>query len=63
MIISAFRNPQWVPGAVFYQIFPDRFRNGDPSIGVAEGEYQFDGVMTSVTPGERHLLSMKRGDA
>ncbi|MCF7940112.1 MAG: alpha amylase N-terminal ig-like domain-containing protein [Spirochaetia bacterium] len=50
VIISAFRNPQWVPGAVFYQIFPDRFRNGDPSIGVAEGEYQFDGVMTSVTP-------------
>lgn len=24
--------PSWVPGAVFYQIFPDRFRNGDPSI-------------------------------
>ena len=23
--------PEWVPDAVFYQIFPDRFRNGDPS--------------------------------
>ena len=22
--------PDWVPDAVFYQIFPDRFRNGDP---------------------------------
>ncbi|MBC7092858.1 DUF3459 domain-containing protein [Candidatus Bipolaricaulota bacterium] len=22
--------PKWVQGAVFYQIFPDRFRNGDP---------------------------------
>lgn len=21
--------PSWVPDAVFYQIFPDRFRNGD----------------------------------
>lgn len=24
------RTPSWVPGAVFYQIFPDRFYNGDP---------------------------------
>ena len=23
--------PDWVPDAVFYQIFPDRFRNGDPA--------------------------------
>jgi cyclomaltodextrinase / maltogenic alpha-amylase / neopullulanase len=23
--------PDWVPDAVFYQIFPDRFANGDPS--------------------------------
>ncbi len=23
--------PEWVKDAVFYQIFPDRFRNGDPS--------------------------------
>lgn len=24
--------PDWVPDAVFYQIFPDRFRNGDKSL-------------------------------
>lgn len=29
----------WVCDQVFYQVFPDRFCNGDPSIGVAEGEY------------------------
>ena len=23
--------PDWVPDAVFYQIFPERFCNGDPS--------------------------------
>lgn len=23
--------PDWVPDSVFYQIFPDRFRNGDPT--------------------------------
>lgn len=27
--------PEWVSDAVFYQIFPDRFANGDPSINPA----------------------------
>ena len=27
----AFETPAWVRDAVFYQIFPDRFRNGDPA--------------------------------
>jgi glycosidase len=27
----AFRTPGWAQGAVVYSIFPDRFRNGDPS--------------------------------
>jgi alpha-glucosidase len=35
--------PDWVPGAVFYQIFPDRFCNGDPEVGRRPGEYRFDG--------------------
>jgi glycosidase len=26
-----FRQPAWLEGITFYQIFPDRFRNGDPS--------------------------------
>jgi cyclomaltodextrinase len=26
-----FRQPAWLAGTTFYQIFPDRFRNGDPS--------------------------------
>lgn len=29
--IPLFATPQWVRGAVAYQIFPDRFFNGDPS--------------------------------
>ncbi|WP_234494261.1 maltodextrin glucosidase [Vibrio maritimus] len=33
--------PEWVSEQVFYQIFPDRFNNGDPSIGVESGEYQY----------------------
>lgn len=31
--------PEWVKEQVFYQIFPDRFCNGNPSISVKEGEY------------------------
>ncbi len=50
VIMCGMRNPEWVPGAVFYQIFPDRFREGDPSIGVVPEEYQYDGAMTSVIP-------------
>jgi neopullulanase len=29
--VSDFHTPNWVKHAVFYQIFPDRFANGDPS--------------------------------
>lgn len=38
----------WVAGSTFYQIFPDRFRNALPSIGVKTGEYRFDGHETIV---------------
>lgn len=30
--IDVFEPPSWVKDAVFYQIFPERFANGDPSI-------------------------------
>lgn len=26
-----FQTPEWVPDAIFYQIFPERFANGDPA--------------------------------
>ncbi|MBY5945899.1 maltodextrin glucosidase [Photobacterium rosenbergii] len=35
--------PQWVKNQVFYQIFPDRFNNGDPSISVEDNEYCLNG--------------------
>lgn len=31
--------PSWVTGSVFYQIFPDRFADGDPASNVRTGEY------------------------
>lgn len=35
--------PSWTPSSICYQIFPDRFCNGDPSIGARRGDYEFDG--------------------
>ena len=31
--------PDWVPDQVFYQIFPERFRNGDPAVSPRSGAY------------------------
>ncbi|MFC5078199.1 Maltodextrin glucosidase [Vibrio thalassae] len=33
--------PSWVSEQVFYQIFPERFCNGDPDLVVGTGEYQY----------------------
>ncbi|MGX1926727.1 maltodextrin glucosidase [Vibrio sp. NH-7] len=41
--------PEWVSEQVFYQIFPDRFCNGNPDISVKDGEYLVSGGHKSVT--------------
>lgn len=38
--------PEWVRDAVFYQIFPERFCNGDPRNDVRSGEYTQNGDPT-----------------
>lgn len=40
--MPGFHTPAWARGAVQYQIFPDRFRNGDPGNDVEEGEYTYN---------------------
>ena len=40
-IIPDFSVPEWAKGAVFYQIFVDRFCNGDPSNDVLDNEYYY----------------------
>ena len=42
-VIPGFSTPAWVKGTVAYQIFVDRFANGDPSNDVEEGEYSYIG--------------------
>ena len=36
--------PEWVKEQVFYQIFPDRFADGNPEISVQSGEYCLRGA-------------------
>ena len=44
IIVPGFRTPEWAKGAVMYQIFVDRFYNGDPSNDVEDGEYIYIGA-------------------
>ena len=45
-IIPGFKTPKWAKGAVMYQIFVDRFYNGDPTNDLLSGEYQYIGEKT-----------------
>ena len=43
VLLADYVQPAWVKEAVFYQIFPERFCNGDPSNDVRTGEYTHAG--------------------
>ncbi len=40
-ILPGFQVPEWLQGAVMYQVFVDRFRNGDESNDVLDNEYLY----------------------
>ncbi len=42
-LIGSLSAPKWIASSTCYQIFPDRFSNGNPSIGAKAGMYKFDG--------------------
>ena len=42
-ILIDYNQPSWVKKSVFYQIFPERFCNGNTENDVKTGEYYFDG--------------------
>lgn len=46
-IIPGFKTPKWAKGAVMYQIYTDRFYNGDPSNDVLTNEYEYINGKTS----------------
>lgn len=43
VLLTEYRQPSWVKSAVFYQIFPERFCNGNPENDVKDGEYRYRG--------------------
>ena len=45
-VMPGFATPDWAKGAVMYQIFTDRFCNGDPSNDVEDHEYYYIGKYT-----------------
>lgn len=45
-IVPGFSTPDWAKGAVMYQIFVDRFYNGDTANDVEDNEYYYIGGMT-----------------
>ncbi|MCO5197749.1 MAG: alpha-amylase family glycosyl hydrolase [Anaerolineae bacterium] len=49
-IIADYEPPGWVHDAVFYQIFPDRFANGDPSTDPQPHEYDYRGMRPHTYP-------------
>lgn len=55
VINPGFSTPNWAKGAVFYQIFVDRFYNGDSSNDVLDNEYCYIGEKTTrVTEWEKY---------
>ncbi len=42
-LIPGFKTPDWAKGAIMYQIYVDRFYNGDPSNDVEDREYYYIG--------------------
>ncbi|HMQ31883.1 MAG TPA: maltodextrin glucosidase, partial [Chloroflexaceae bacterium] len=49
-LLAEARAPAWVRDAVFYQIFPDRFADGDPANNVRDGEYSYGGKAVVARP-------------
>ena len=71
VLLADYVQPEWVKEAVFYQIFPERFCNGDPSNDVKTGEYSQSGFPTiamdswdakPLTYQEGHCLDFYGGD-
>lgn len=51
-ILADYHIPSWLPEAIFYQIFPDRFANGNPSTDPKPEEYEYRGSRPKTFPWE-----------
>lgn len=46
-LVPGLSTPDWAKGAIMYQIFIDRFYNGDPDNDVVDGEYTYIGNLVN----------------
>jgi alpha-glucosidase len=44
-LLAGYQAPEWARHSVFYQIFPDRFADGDPNNNVRDGEWEYRGQL------------------
>ncbi|WP_320120988.1 glycoside hydrolase family 13 protein [uncultured Sphaerochaeta sp.] len=51
----------WVGSGLCYQVFPDRFRKGDLSVGAREGQYRFDGGEVTIHGFDEIPLEFEEG--
>ena len=49
-ILADYAAPDWVRSSVFYQIFPDRFADGDPASNVRTGEFEYHRLQSRAQP-------------
>lgn len=61
VLLAGYVQPEWVKSAVFYQIFPERFCNGDTSNDVQTGEYCVGGYPALHRAWDDEVLDYERG--
>lgn len=61
VLLADYVQPAWVKDAVFYQIFPERFCNGDASNDVKDGEYRLGGYETMHSNWDDPVLPYEQG--
>lgn len=68
-LLADYEPPAWVLESVFYQIFPDRFADGDPTNNPRPEEYEYRGHRPQTypwgappSPGAPHSLTFYGGD-
>ena len=52
-IVKPFFTPEWAKNGIIYQIFCDRFYNGNPANNQDFSEWYYDGVRTPPPPGKK----------
>ncbi|MDE3210123.1 MAG: glycoside hydrolase family 13 protein [Pseudomonadota bacterium] len=61
-IIPGFKTPDWMKNGVMYQIFPDRFFNGNTANDVTSGQYTYNGNATQQHAWGSSVFASNGGD-